>query len=264
MSSDDSLVDEDDSVKEILPSWIIVCSNLAPVASIIYYLAPIPTMMSVIRYKSTLGMPLLSYSVMVASAYVWVLYGILLQRKRIIISSGAGMVLGALYFFILARYKRIETIPKWFHLLCVTVIMITMSALAFCLERSEAIDMVGDMGAVFTLLMFAAPLSAIKTVIETNTSMAIPLPLTVASVVACALWSIVGLGKMHDEKVYVPEILGLVLSLVQVGVKWYYWDSRECGCGAEETCGVLEYADYYEEYEAYDQSSLQEQLPPVV
>lgn len=82
--------------------------------------------------------------------------------------------------------------------------------------------MVGNLGIFLCVVMFASPLAAVKVVLQTKSADAIPLPFTLASVVNCIFWSVSGLFDLHDYAIYVPNLLGLAFSLVQLLLKIIY------------------------------------------
>ena len=82
-----------------------------------------------------------------------------------------------------------------------------------------AASLVGNVAVVFCLLMFASPLSALKTVLRTRSARSIPLPFTLATVLNCFLWSVAGLGEFRDFNIYFPNLLGLAFGLIQVALK---------------------------------------------
>lgn len=82
-----------------------------------------------------------------------------------------------------------------------------------------ASQLIGNTAVVFCLLMFASPLSALKTVLRMRSARSIPLPFTLATILNCFLWSVAGLGQFKDFNIYFPNLLGLAFGLVQVGLK---------------------------------------------
>ena len=52
-----------------------LCGKAAPIAAIFVFMAPIPTIRRVSEEKSVGNLPLLPYSSMISSAFVWVVYG---------------------------------------------------------------------------------------------------------------------------------------------------------------------------------------------
>jgi hypothetical protein len=81
---------------------------------------------------------------------------------------------------------------------------------------------IGHTAILFCIAMFASPLAAVPAVLETKSARAIPLSYTVAALVNCVLWSFVGLFDLHDDCVYIPTLLGLALSLLQIYLKVLY------------------------------------------
>ena len=84
---------------------------------------------------------------------------------------------------------------------------------------------IGNTAGIFCMLMFASPLAALRSVLQTRSARGIPLPLTLATILNCFLWSVAGLGEFHDFNVYFPNLLGLAFGLVQVWLKIFF----DCG-----------------------------------
>ena len=72
------------------------------------------------------------------------------------------------------------------------------------------------------MILFASPLVAVKNVIATKSADSIPLPFTVAGLINCSLWSIVGLLLLNDFNLYFPSMMGLVCALLQLFLKGIY------------------------------------------
>ena len=94
------------------------------------------------------------------------------------------------------------------------------AGLAFHYDCPEA---VGSAAVVLCMALFASPLSTLKTVVETKSAESIPLPFTVASLLACFCWSVTGLIE-HDMNVIVPNFTGFLFGLAQLGLKLHYRD----------------------------------------
>ena len=86
---------------------------------------------------------------------------------------------------------------------------------------------IGNVAVIMCVLMFGSPLSALKTVLETKSAKSIPLPFTIATIVNCFLWSVMGLLDVHDFNVYFPNLLGLVCGLAQLALKLIYQDGKD-------------------------------------
>ena len=101
-------------------------------------------------------------------------------------------------------------------------IIITLTALiAFTLSNDLASAIIGKVGVFFCIILFASPLAALKNVIKTKSAKSIPLPFTLTCVANCFLWSVYGLD-LKDFNIYFPNLLGLLSSLVQLGLILFY------------------------------------------
>ena len=209
-----------------VPTWVQFCGHLAPIFSILVFCAPIPTIRQVSRDKNVGALPLLPYSSMLSSAFLWVMYGILKSEPKIWSANGVGLVLSIWYMYVFTRYcaKQSPTLPgsvlQHFQgcafIICLTVFI------AVTFSTAQAAQVIGNAGVVLCIAMFASPLAALKTVCETKSAKSIPLPFTVAAVINCFLWSVVGILEMHDFNIYFPNLLGLFFGLVQVALKLVY------------------------------------------
>jgi solute carrier family 50 (sugar transporter) len=213
-----------------IPPWVYVCGQLAPIASVIVFMAPIPTIQQINRDRTVGNLPLLPYSSMIASAFLWVTYGILKHEAKIWLSNGIGLVLGSYYFFqfIQLAPKISPTLPgsilQHMQAIAAVITVALLITVASPLFISSPASYIGNAGVVFCVAMFASPLAALQSVLATKSARSIPLPFTIASLVNCFLWSVSGLFEMHDVYIYLPNLLGLTFSLAQVALKLIYGD----------------------------------------
>ena len=90
----------------------------------------------------------------------------------------------------------------------------------------HAAQLIGSMGVILCVVMFASPLVAMKTVLETKVATSIPLPFTIGTIVNCFCWSATGWFLMEDRNIYIPNLLGLFFGLVQVALKLIYGNGK--------------------------------------
>jgi solute carrier family 50 protein (sugar transporter) len=93
--------------------------------------------------------------------------------------------------------------------------------------RKIATSVVGKLGVLLCMLMFASPLSTLKKVIETKSARSIPLPFTLACMLNCILWSVAGIWEMRDFNIYAPNFLGLSSAIAQLTLKLIYGDGEK-------------------------------------
>jgi Sugar efflux transporter for intercellular exchange len=118
--------------------------------------------------------------------------------------------------------KQSPTFPGSVHRhiqLCVATWIVSIVIILFFANKISAI---GDLTVLLSIVTFASPLVAAKSVFESQSSDSIPWPFTLAALLNCTLWTVVGIFDMHDGYVAAPEILGLFLTLLQIALKLYY------------------------------------------
>jgi solute carrier family 50 (sugar transporter) len=102
---------------------------------------------------------------------------------------------------------------------------VSILASVLWMAKSKKGAMLGKLGVAINVAMFASPLAAIKTVLERKSSDSIPLPMTVATLISCALWATTGIFEMNDPYVWVPSIVGIAFGLMQVGLKMAFGET---------------------------------------
>jgi uncharacterized protein with PQ loop repeat len=164
---------------------------------------------------------------MTASCFVWIVYGILKQEPTIYLTNCIELLLSVYYFVEFTNYAPLKspTFPGsvYSHIQVCGGIW----GLSVLMAVLRAVDMVGYLTVVLTILTFASPLAAVKAVLESQSSEAIPWHFTLAAFINCCLWTVVGVWGMHDVFVYLPAVLGLLFSSVQIALKLKYADHHD-------------------------------------
>jgi len=208
-----------DVLLEKNPLWLSFVGKAAPISSILLYMAPIPTVHEFTKRKMVGSLPLLPYTSMLSNSFAWSVYGLMNSEPKLWTANLIGLVLSIYYFLSFARYtpNGAATLPGTFD----QHVQGFVSVLAFVLwfARNKKAGPIGKVGVLINMAMYASPLAAIKAVLETKSSEAIPLPLTVASLASCVFWTITGYLDMHDPYVWIPTCFGMVFGLAQVGLK---------------------------------------------
>lgn len=206
---------------------------LAPWLSIVVFGAPIPTLKQVAKDRSVGNLPLLPYTSMVVSAFLWMTYGWLVQQPTIYMSNLVGMVMGLYYAIQFSKYAPTSsaTLPGSVRHHIMVVAFIVATTLFFCTllssSRETSVIWIGRVAVVFCLILFASPLAALRTVLRTQSATCIPWPFTIASTVNCWAWVVVGVWDMQDPNVYITNGIALMFGLVQIGLKLVFKDGPE-------------------------------------
>jgi solute carrier family 50 (sugar transporter) len=199
---------------------VSLCGVLAPVASVLVCLSPVPTIMLIAQNRHVGSFPLLPYSTMVINAALWLAYGLLKNLAPIWSCNAIGLVLGLSYVYLYIQFSPAAspTLPGTVrqHLMAVGGILswtVLISILPIVSDPSIGI------------LLFASPLSVLRHVLATKSARSIPLPFTIASTTNCFLWTVYGIWQVNDANVYFPNFVGLLFSLAQLGLKIHYGEN---------------------------------------
>ena len=212
-----------------MESFAQVCGHFASWAAVVVFMAPLPTIRRIQQDKTVANLPLLPYSSMIGSAMVWTTYGILKGEARIWSANLFGLILGLYFFVSFTKHapKASPTLPGTVlqHVQGIGALTLATLLVASMSSTPEvATSIIGTAGVVMVFIMFASPLSVLKSVLEKKSAKSIPLPFTLASLVNCALWSIFGWYGIHDVNIYLPNLLGLACTLAQLALKLHFGD----------------------------------------
>ena len=208
-------------------AFVGLCGRLAAPASLLVSAAPLPTISKIKSDNDVGSLPLLPYSCMACNCILWTCYGALRHTPSIWMPNGVSFLLSLYYmhsFIESANESSARSIDenRSFMLQIGTVGgIIAAAGLAFHNDCSEA---VGSAAVLLCMALFASPLSTLKTAIETKSAASIPLPFTLASLLACFFWSVTGFLELHDMNVILPNFTGFLFGLAQLGLKLRFRD----------------------------------------
>lgn len=212
-----------------LANPVSLCAQIAPMASIFVIASPYPTIQNIIRDKGVGQMPLLPYSSMLASCFLWSVYGFLKAEPSVWGPNLVGVFASLYYSLQFAKYspKSAPSLPgslKRHAQVIITIVCVTLALTFSGLKKST--EIIGYGCVVLCLALFGSPLATAASVVKTKSAKSIALPFTIASCVNCFAWTVTGLFKMHDPNVWVTNALGLTFALLQVALKLVYGDPR--------------------------------------
>jgi len=203
-----------------------ICAKLAPLSSILLCLAPLPTIQTVQNRKSVGSLPLLPYTCLFANAMLWGTYGLLTHERTVVVPNVIGLILALYYVTIFIQYAprhntaSPSTLPGSVqqHVAVLTTIAVATATAA----HFRLVSTIGRAAVVLCIAMFASPLIAVKTVLETKSAASIPLPFTICSLLNTSTWLVTGVYKLKDWNIAMPNVLGLLFGFLQVALKLIY------------------------------------------
>ncbi|XP_074268505.1 bidirectional sugar transporter SWEET9-like [Silene latifolia] len=203
---------------------------LGNIVSLGVFLAPLPTFWRVFKKKSTEGFQALPYSVALFSCMLLLYYAMLKTQNAmpIITINSVGFIIEAFYLIVFLIYAptkaRVYTI-KLLGLFNVTFLgLIIVGTMVFA-RGADAHNFfskggvretsVGWICAVFSVCVFAAPLSVMKMVIKTKSVEFMPFCLSFSLTLCAVMWFFYGF-LIQDFYIAMPNVLGFLLGITQM------------------------------------------------
>ncbi|KAL3328675.1 hypothetical protein AABB24_036024 [Solanum stoloniferum] len=193
---------------------------LGNVVSFLVYLSPLPTFYRIFKRKSTEGFQSIPYSVSLFSAMLYLYYAYLKKNEILLItinSFGTGIQLIYLTIFMIYATKSAKIFATK---LLIGFNIVAFGAIVgltyiFAKENELRISIVGWICAVFSVSVFAAPLSIMRRVIQTKSVEFMPFPLSFFLTICAVMWFFYGLLK-KDMYIAMPNILGFSFGIAQM------------------------------------------------
>ncbi|KAK9067667.1 hypothetical protein SSX86_011778 [Deinandra increscens subsp. villosa] len=213
----------------LLPSIFGILGNII---SFCVFLAPIPTFYRIYKKKSTEGFQAVPYSVALFSCMLLLYYGYLKTENGMMIitinSIGCAIETAYLIAFLIYATKesRISAVKlvALFNILFFGLILVTTLFLTHHGPKQVAI--VGWICAIFSVCVFAAPLSIMRLVIRTKSVEYMPFTLSFFLTLCAIMWFFYGL-LIKDYYVATPNVLGFVFGVAQMILYVIYKDKKK-------------------------------------
>uniref|UniRef100_A0A7N0U231 Bidirectional sugar transporter SWEET n=1 Tax=Kalanchoe fedtschenkoi TaxID=63787 RepID=A0A7N0U231_KALFE len=193
---------------------------LGNIVSFIVFLAPMPTFYRIYKKKSTEGFQSIPYSVALFSCTLLLYYGFLKTSGglMIITINSIGCAIEATYLTIYMIYapksskSQTTKLLLGFNLGVYGAISLT-TYLSFHAPLRQSV--VGWICAIFSVLVFAAPLSIMRLVIKTKSVEYMPFGLSFSLTVSAVMWFFYGM-LIKDYYIAMPNVLGFAFGICQM------------------------------------------------
>ncbi|KAJ4722149.1 Bidirectional sugar transporter SWEET [Melia azedarach] len=202
---------------EDLSFYVGVIGN---VISVLMFLAPVGTFRRIIKHKSTEDFQSLPYICTLLSSSLWTYYGITKPGGYLIATvNGFGILVEAIYVTLFLIYSPTTTIrgktAALFGILDVGFLSAAILVTRFALEGEARIDAIGFLCAGLNIIMYASPLSAMKTVVTTKSVEYMPFLLSFFFFWNDGTWAFYAL-LVRDVFLGVPNGTGFLLGTAQL------------------------------------------------
>lgn len=191
-----------------------------------------PTFYRIYKKKSTEGFQSVPYSVALFSCMLLLYYGYLKTENgmMIITINSIGCVIETIYIVLFLIYATKESLMSTVKLLAFFNILsyglIVVTTLFATKNGPERVAVVGWICAVFSVCVFAAPLSIMRLVIKTKSVEYMPFSLSFFLTLCAVMWFFYGL-LIKDYYVATPNVLGFVFGIAQMILYMIYKDQKK-------------------------------------
>lgn len=200
-----------------MSALVSVLAALGTAGGIGMALSPLPTMKTIVSTKSIGEYSVFPYVVTFCQCGLWMTYATLTPGKGALIPVNVFIFCIELaYVGIFLKYAT----PDVRHKLWGTigyVCGLTAGAIILALITPATSAFVGFFAVISNIIMYAAPLGVVKTVIETRSVQYMPFLLSLAGTISSFIWTCWALAA-RDPFVLLPNVLGFVLGVIQLVV----------------------------------------------
>ncbi|KAI4370219.1 hypothetical protein MLD38_018589 [Melastoma candidum] len=223
---------------EILSARLLslIFGILGNVIGFLVFLAPIPTFYTIHKRKSSDGFQAIPYIVALSSAMLLLYYGLIKTDGTMIISINAiGSMIEAAYLvlfvFYASKQEKIATLRLIVLFSAGYILVLFVTILLFKEQKRD--NVVGWICAVFSIAVFASPLSIMTKVVRTKSVEFMPISLSLFLILCSTMWFLYGL-LIRDMFIALPNVIGFLLGIAQIILYVMYKDGNPDNDGAKE------------------------------
>eukprot|EP00929_Paragymnodinium_shiwhaense_P106798 TRINITY_DN72515_c0_g1_i1.p1 TRINITY_DN72515_c0_g1~~TRINITY_DN72515_c0_g1_i1.p1 ORF type:complete len:395 (+),score=3.44 TRINITY_DN72515_c0_g1_i1:66-1250(+) len=196
--------------KEYSMGLLALC---APVVTMVSYVAPLPVVLECVRTSDAQTMPTLVFQLQAVCNVLSISYGIKIVNMAVLVTNMFGLVC-QLLFLGADHYVR-QSNSQWlsFSLKGAVFFNITLHVTA----TISPLTILGYSITLFNILMFAAPLANLGTILQTKNPSPLPTPMVTLSLLNNGVWVMYAM-LIEDIVVLLPSVLGYAMAAFQAQV----------------------------------------------
>jgi len=211
-------------------SFAVVIKSMCMMSNVLFQVSPLPQVRHFQEKQTTGETDAAPFVAIAFGGSQWCFYGIfayLVTGKSgflvLVYSNFLGALLGVYYVLTFhtncTRLTQISGLSMYYRVVS-AVVLIQIGAIA-AMPRERALFISGLISSTCSIAQSLSGLVTLPHVIKTKCAASIPLPLCVACGISNGLWITCGL-MLWDPWIICPNVVGLTLSLVSVGLYFYY------------------------------------------
>lgn len=199
----------------------------------IMWLTPVYELLKARKNRDLGDLNPLTFPVVLLNCIGWTIYSILKQDYFIFFSNGTGIVIGIFTcmstIFILSKEKATEkeenqrsTMEAMVLFAVIFWVIVGLFVGIVYPGSSAGTEVVGVFVDIIAISYYAVPLATLAQIIRTRDASSLYLPLIAINAINTFAWTAYGAVGTHDITMWLPNGLGLVLSLIQLCIIFYY------------------------------------------
>lgn len=189
----------------------VALSLACPLVTMTAYISPIPVVLEAVRSLNAQNLPLQVFQSQAVCNILSICYGIQITNAAVLITNMFGLLMQVL-FLAADHYVRSSSAGWMFF---ATKLSVGFNIGLYVFAALTPINILGHFISVFNIILFAAPLAKLGSILRTRNSSSLPTAMTCISGVNNGVWTLYAL-LIEDDVVLLPSVLGFLLSTFQV------------------------------------------------
>lgn len=191
----------------------LMISSLCIAASLLTSSSLLPTVITILRERSTLKYPPYPFFTMSLGSFLWLCYGCLIQDIVVIVSNTLGCIISIANIISYCRFSRKEA----FHtLLFLFAIKFSVIFTAIFLVYFKRVNEVRVTAIVLFFAFLISPLLVIKDVVKAKTSESMSLFLSLAILLNGMTYTSYGILVLADVSLWLTGIATIIIACIQI------------------------------------------------
>ncbi|GLJ19386.1 hypothetical protein SUGI_0349300 [Cryptomeria japonica] len=209
----------------------LVVGIMGNITSLALYLSPMKTFWGIYKLKSTQEYSGLPYACTLFNCCLWALYGAPFVKPHstlLLTINGAGIFLEIFYLLsfltFASRKEKVKTARLAIAMMAAFVIVVVVTIYVLHTYNARQL-LVGTLGVILSIAMYASPLSVVRAVIKTKSVKYMPFFISLFTTLNALVWSVYSV-MAKDIFIAVPNGIGFLLGIAQL-VVYYIYRSQE-------------------------------------
>eukprot|EP00668_Euglena_longa_P006600 GGOE01007894.1.p1 GENE.GGOE01007894.1~~GGOE01007894.1.p1 ORF type:complete len:330 (+),score=89.53 GGOE01007894.1:52-990(+) len=210
----------------VLPSIGVVLSGAL-------YVSSLPTVRRAVRQRALETLDATTLAMQFINSLMWLRYAVLVGDPFVWWSNAPGLLLTAYYvaaLLFLSGGKGDGRLPRLIARIVGvggSYLLIEVMAFAFLLHDARVVQLIAGLSTnVWLAGMYLAPVLNVARAVRERSAAAFVVPLVIVTLLNSCMWFGYGLLACGDPFIYVPNVVGLVAALVQLGVILLFWGKK--------------------------------------